>query len=411
MTQGDQETTGPAAADPAAGPEPEPPPAGEPSDEFVMPPAPVRVAWAAGPETFDRYARVLQPLAVGLMDELVDLAGLCPPSPDNHPLLPMPCETVPCPIRGWLGYPDWAVERLVDFLRRWKVDLIHAVDASAAELARATAQGLGVPYIVSSYDLADARDLGHAADQADVLLAASQPIADALAARTRQRDRIRLLRPGVYHVKHATCFQEPGNSVALVAGGPLDNFKSFDAVLRCFAELVGRKFDCMLFIIGSGRMQRKLRQQALRLGLGPKITFIDALPTRQLARIFQDADIYITPAAQNAIDMHSLLAMAAGVPVLAGSGRGANDFLRDGQTVREFACGDAGELTAKLAAMLDDRASARALAESALEYLRVNHSPAHNVAALARMYREVLGARTQASGSRPQASGTARASQ
>ena len=88
--------------------------------------------------------------------------------------------------------------------------------------------------------------------------------------------------------------------------------------------------------------------------------------------------------------MQSLLAMAAGVPVLAAAGKSANDFLRDGETAMGFTCGDYAELTVKLSAMLEDRASARALAENALEYIRRNHSAAANVTALASMYREVL---------------------
>ncbi len=360
--------------------------------------APIRVVWAVGPQTFYRYARVLQPLAVGLMDELVELSIVCPPPPANQPPLGMPCEVVPCPCRGWLGFRESGIVRLGENLRRWKADLIHAVDSSAAELARQVALDQNLPYMVSSFDLADARLLGEIVGEADLMLAASKPIADALAARGRAESRTRLLRPGVFHVRHATCFQEPGNSVAIVAGGPLEDFRAFEAVLLCFAELAVRKFDCVFFVVGSGRAERKLRQQALRLNLGPRITFIDAMSMEQLARIFQDADIYITPAVQGAIDMQSLLAMAAGMPVLAATGEGANDFLRDGQTVMSFPCGNHEELTAKLSAILDDRARARALAESALEYLRLNHSAACNVTALACMYRQVIACRTAGGG-------------
>lgn len=357
--------------------------------------APVRVAWAVGPESFRRYARMLQPLAVGLMDELVELTVMCQLA-DDEPPMGTPCETIPCPCRGLLGYSRSSIERIGENVRRWKADLIHAVDSSAADLAHRVAADQNLPYIIGGFDLADARRLCDIAADAAMLLPASQPIADALAAHGMDKRRIRLLRPGVYNVRHATCFQELGNSMAVVAGGPLEDFHAFDAVLRCFAELVAREFDCVFFVIGSGPCEKKLRQQARKLNLGQRITFIDALPAGQLARIFRDADIYITPAPQRSIDMQSLLAMAAGVPVLAAAGKSANDFLRDGETVMGFTCGDYAELTVKLSAMLDDRASARALAEIALEYIRQNHSPAANVIALAGMYREVLEAKGRA---------------
>lgn len=353
----------------------------------------IRAAWVAGPETFRRYGRTIGPLAVGLMDEFVDLTCLCPPGPESQTPLPLPCERIACPPRGWLGYGEAAIERLGDSLRRWKVDLIHALDASAAELARKLAAERDVPYLVTSFDLADGRRLAKQADSARLLLAGSEPIARALAGPRRAETPIRLFRPGVYHVRHATCFQDPEHSAAVVAGGSPATFAAFDAVLSCLAELVSRNVDCVLFVVGSGGSERRLRRQAARLALGSRLTFIDAMPSEQFARVLREADIYIAPAPRRSIDIHSLLAMAAGVPVLAATGGGANDFLRDGQTARCFAGGNATDLTDKLEGMFEDRAGARALADSALEYLRGHHSLAGNVAALAGMYREVLTAR------------------
>jgi len=84
-----------------------------------------------------------------------------------------------------------------------------------------------------------------------------------------------------------------------------------------------------------------------------------------------------------------LLAMAAGIQVLAGDD-GAADFLIDGQTTLRFRRGDAADLTAKLASLMDDRAMATRLAEGALAHLRAHHSPAGVVGALTRIYRKAL---------------------
>jgi phosphatidylinositol alpha-1,6-mannosyltransferase len=179
--------------------------------------------------------------------------------------------------------------------------------------------------------------------------------------------------------------------VAIVAGGPLADLEAFDAVLQCFAELALRKFDCVFFVLGSGPAERRLRRRAAELKLLGQLTFADCHPLGQLTGIFKAADVYISPVVQRAVDVRSLLAIAAGVPVLAAAGEGANDFLRDGQTAISFAPGAAAELTVKLASLLDDYASARSLADSAIQYIHENHSPAVHVVGLAHLYRQAVG--------------------
>jgi glycosyltransferase involved in cell wall biosynthesis len=274
-------------------------------------------------------------------------------------------------------------------LRRRKVDLLHGLDGSAAVLTRALARRAGLGYLLSSYSVDDAWRLGDAGRGASGVLAASEPIRQALISHgAAPPGRIHLMRPGVYHVRRATCFSDPDHSTAIVAGGTLDDQPAMEAVLLCFCELVARKLDCVFFIMGAGRSERRLRRRAEELNLRHHLTFTGCPPMGELTGIFQAADVYVAATGQDQIDMRSLLAMAAGVPVLAAGGDGVSDFLRDGETVMSFTPGDAGELTVKLAMLLDDRASARALADSAIQYIHDNHSPAANVAALARICRQ-----------------------
>ena len=204
------------------------------------------------------------------------------------------------------------------------------------------------------------------------------------------------MRPGVYHVQKPTCFREATRSVAIVAGGNLDDFAAFEAVLQCFAEVVARQYDCVFFLLGSGRAERRLRRRAAQLGLLGQLTFADCRPLGQLTGIFKAADVYIAPVRLPCLDMRSLLAMAAGVPVLAAAGQGADDFLHDGETAVFFERGNAAELTVHLASLLEEPASARALADRAIDYVHRNHSPAVNVTALAHLCREAVADRPHA---------------
>ena len=352
----------------------------------------VRAAWIAGRDTFDLYACLLQPVAIGLMDEMVDVVVFCPSPGGAEPLASVPCEVARCPEVRWWGPRHAVVEGLAGELRKRKIDLLHALDASAARLTRALARATGLPYVLASYSLGDAQRLGDPARHAAAVLAGSEPVRRALlSGGIGPGDQVRLLRPGVHHVRRPTCFNEPRHSAAIIAGGPLADVEAFDAVLRSFAELALRKFDCVFFILGSGPAERRLRRRAEELKLSEHLTFADCHPLGQLTGIFKAADVYVSPVVQTAVDVRSLLAIAAGVPVLAAAGEGANDFLRDGQTAISFAPGDAAELTVKLAAMLDDYASARSLAESAIQYIHENHSPAVHVVGLAHLYRQTIG--------------------
>jgi glycosyltransferase involved in cell wall biosynthesis len=148
-------------------------------------------------------------------------------------------------------------------------------------------------------------------------------------------------------------------------------------------------------VMGNGRAERRLRTLSELLGVRGDVTFVDRQPPWLLPEIFKAADVYVAPVPDRRIDMPCLLAMAAGVPVLA-AGVGASDFLIDGQTARCFAPGNAADLTAKLKTLLDDRAAAVALAEGALAHLRTHHSPAGAVEAVTRIYRQVAALPTPA---------------
>jgi len=348
----------------------------------------MRVAWVAGANTLEEYGQVIQPLAVGLLDELVEITALCPQGQDTQELPSPPVEILSYVRRRWWRFGRSIIEELAEQLGRRKVQLLHALDAEAWPLAEELARRTGLKCIVSSYHLSDGRRLGHLREGAVAVVAASEPIRrQLLGHRVTPQDRIALVRPGVHLVGRATCFLNPGYRVSIVAGGPLDNFSLFDTVLRSFDDLIRRKRDCVFFVVGNGRVEGQLRLAAEKLGLRHELTFVDRQPLRLLPEMFKAADIYVAPVPNRGIDMPSLLAMAAGIPVLA-TGDGAADFFIDGKTMLRFKQGNSADLADKLASLMDDHAMAARLAESALEHLRIQHSPAGVVAALTSIYRK-----------------------
>jgi glycosyltransferase involved in cell wall biosynthesis len=354
----------------------------------------VRVGWIAAPGTLDHLARVIQPLAVGVLDELIDLVAVCPREANTEEMPSPPVEVVPYrPLRR-LGLRAGAVERLGGELREHRLDLLHALDAQGAGLAHRLARALKLPCVLSSFSLADARRLSGIGGSAAAVVAASDLVRRRLLERhVAPPDSIRVVRPGVYPTRHATCFTRPQQSIAIVAAGSLDDFHPFRAVLEAFAALRREGHDCVQFILGQGRAERHLRKVADKFGVRTEVTIVDRPREGQLPGIFKAADLYVSPAPTRSVDMHSLLAMAAGVPVLAATDEtDPSDFLVSGQTVLLFEQGNAADLAGKLRSLLEDRPTARALAERGLKHLREHHSPATMVSQLVKVYRRAVGA-------------------
>ncbi len=246
---------------------PAPPPGKE--EQPLLTPAPLqapaqrlRVGWVVGRTTTERFGRALQPLAIGLMDELVEILALCPEGADVQELPSPPVETVSCVrTHRWGLFPNTAaLEALAGELRHRKVRLLHALDADAWPLASRLGDLAGLNCLVSSYHLDDWKTLGRLGDSVGNVLAASECVRQALLnRRVTDASRIERVHPGVYQVRKPTCFLDPRLCVSIVAGGPMDDFASFEAVVRCFAELRRGGRDAVFFLMGNGRAEKRLR--------------------------------------------------------------------------------------------------------------------------------------------------------
>jgi glycosyltransferase involved in cell wall biosynthesis len=375
------------------------------SPAAIAPAAPkaIRVAWVAGPQTLSEYGRILQPLAVGLLDELVALAALCPQAA-NAERLPSP----PVRILRYGRASRWAFWDAASTLRELamqiasdRAQLLHALDMSAAPLAARLARQTSVPYAVSSYSRGDGWALSRLDPPPAMVLAASETVRQALWKHVHHGWAVEVLRPGAYQVKRASCFTQPQYSLTLVAGGRLDDAVAWRAVLNAFAMVARKEEDCAFFLLGSGPAERGLRTLARKLGFmggdpgarapaerPPVLALADWQERWQLDEILRAADLYVAPAEQKDLDVRCLLAMAAGVPVLT-AGAGACDFLVEKQTARFFSRGDASGLAEGLFHFLEDRADARAQADAALACLHERHTPALMVAETVKAYRDL----------------------
>ncbi|KPK85617.1 MAG: hypothetical protein AMJ81_03230 [Phycisphaerae bacterium SM23_33] len=360
-----------------------------PADNSSGPAKSLRVCLVAAPRTLANLGPVVRHLVVGLLDEPMHVTIAYPAGAD--------VAYVPAPPAQLLAYErprlPWlrpaSIRRLAEELKLAGTSLLHGLDSDALPITRRLAEEMDLDYLLSVMSMA--RDVRISDHHCRAVLAGSQPIRQMLLeTRAAAGRNVELIRPGVHRAGRATCFIEPRHAPAIVAAGELRSYAPFAAVLEAFARLISAERDCAFFLVGSGHGERQLRRLAERLGMMGELTFVDRQTPEQLMGILRAADIFISPTASDRIEIEVLAAMAAGVPVLTADAK-VSDFIIPGRTALTFKAGAASELAEKLIGLLDDRVSARSLAENGLALLRENHSPAKMAGRLAELYRSVAG--------------------
>ncbi len=348
------------------------------------------VCWVGLQETLEMSGRILGPLAVGLCDEFVDLTLVCPEEADLRDLPSPPVRLIKHgPVR-WPILHGHRIAQLEKAVLQVKPHLIHALDAKSVPLARSLAQLCSVDYIATFWSLGDSKHMRIIHHHPAAVLAADGAIAnDLMRHHWTSVDRIDVVPPGVHQVRKPTCFTDPTRSGAIILSGPLDCAPAFATCIRSFSELFKAGFDCSFFVIVGGKAERQLRRLVEQLGLRHEVTFVDRKPMSRLPGIFKASDIYISAGPDQKVDVHALLAMAAGVPVLA-TKKAVGQFIHDADAAIVFDANDVKSLTAKLAGLLENPDEARSVAQRSLDYLQKHHTAAKMVTAHLDLYKDVI---------------------
>ena len=122
----------------------------------------------------------------------------------------------------------------------------------------------------------------------------------------------------------------------------------------------------VVLLVGDGPAMADLRTYARANGLLGDVIFTGPVPHSDIPFYLGIIDIAVQPAANEyCCPMKILEYMAAGKPIVAPRQENIEEILKDGQNARLFTPGDEASLSAALTAMIDDPASALAMAARA----------------------------------------------
>jgi glycosyltransferase involved in cell wall biosynthesis len=146
-----------------------------------------------------------------------------------------------------------------------------------------------------------------------------------------------------------------------------------------------------LLIVGDGELKSELQRQADALGLTARVHF--AGPRRDLGNVLVASDAFVMPSLWEGLPLSLVLAMGAGVPVVATRVAGIPEVVEHGVTGLLVAPGSADELGHALAALASDPALAARLGAAARDYVRPRFGAESYVSSITALYDSLLSAK------------------
>src|SRR5687768_8498375 len=101
-----------------------------------------------------------------------------------------------------------------------------------------------------------------------------------------------------------------------------------------------------VLVIGEGELRGSLERRCEQLGLAERVHFAGA--RRDLGNVLAAVDLFVMPSLWEGLPLSLVLAMGAGLPVIASRVAGIPEVVRHGETGLLVAAGDTGDLAAAL---------------------------------------------------------------
>jgi len=345
----------------------------------------VRPALIASEHTVSEYSLFLKHLLVGLADESVSAALVCPPGCDVDSVVPVGVEVVGYPAFNLplLWYQNKRI--LVERLEKFNPTILHCLCPEKAILTRHLARQLNLPYILTINSLQNRwlRFFVSPKHLAKIIVPAESLAVNLAKVCPAFIERIEQINIGTFVSQGLACFHQDGRVTSMITAHPLKNVTDFENLLGAVRRLAIDGYEFMLVMIGSGRAERGLRKLLGSLGLSQIAIIVPEL--KNWPSVLAAGDIFIQPAVAAAFNPLLLEAMSAGSAVAACKG-GIDDLIIEDKTAVVFDPHDELSIYGSLQRLFNQPESARQMAKAAQEHLRENHSVSKMVADTLRTY-------------------------
>lgn len=304
--------------------------------------------------------------------------------------------------------PGWRHPRDVFRLRRHLVEtepaIVHTFLLTASLYGRLAAMLAEVPIVIGTeVNIYENKKRHHAMAERLLMKGTDQVIASAESVRDYYIDQVHADPSRVTVIYNAVDWaqldatmtgEELRKSVGIPAGAPL---------ITIIARLTEQKahrvlFDALqttpglaaahLLVVGGGELRDELVRRAEAQGILPRVHFAGA--RRDLGNLLGATDVFVMPSLWEGLPLSMVLAMGAGLPVVATNVAGIPEVVRDRQTGLLVDPGQSAPLGNALASLVADADLRERLGRAARDYVRPRFGADRYVAAVTDLYDRLL---------------------
>lgn len=298
-----------------------------------------------------------------------------------------------------------AIRRLAAVLRRERFDLVHANDQDSIILGGLLRRLTGAPLVITRHVLVEPGDDVRERVRARLVLTVARRVADhvivvadavgtALADRSGvAASRITTVHNGVDMARYSavdriavrhTLGWPPDRSIVLMVAW-FRAGKGHDLLSDIVPQLHARVPNVLFALVGEGELRPDIERE-----LAPYACAVQFLGHRtDVPSLIGAADVLLLPSWSEALPTVLIEAGAAGVPVVASAVGGASEIVTDGVTGHLVTPGDSAAFVDRLAALLDDPETGRAMGDRARTTIATQFTVAAQVEATAAVYHRV----------------------
>ena len=148
-----------------------------------------------------------------------------------------------------------------------------------------------------------------------------------------------------------------------------------------------------LLVVGDGDLRDDLRRRAEQLGLGGRVHFVGA--RRDLGNILGAIDMFVMPSLWEGLPLSLVLAMGAGLPVIASRVAGIPEVVKDNVSGLLVNPGDVPQLATALVRVMQDNTLRARLGEEGRAFVRPRFGVDRYIASITTLYNNLLTAKSR----------------